>query len=48
MALLTINMQWSAVKNKQRMCNELKADSQAYFFLMKNISCFISIIVHHE
>ncbi len=37
---LAINMQWSALKSKQQMCTEFTADSQAYFFLMKNISCF--------
>ncbi len=34
------NMQWSALKSKKRMCTEYTADSGAYFFLMKNISCF--------
>ncbi len=36
---LAINMQWSALKSKQQMCTEFTADSQAYFFRMKNISC---------
>ncbi len=45
MFLLTINMQWSAVKSKQRMCTEFTADSQAYFYLMKNIVLFNSCAV---
>ncbi len=43
MALLTINMQWTALKSKQRMCTEFTTDSRAYFFLMKNISCLNSL-----
>ncbi len=38
-ALLTTNMQRSALKSTQQMCTEFTADSRAYFFLMKNISC---------
>ncbi len=34
------NMQWSALKSKQWMCTEFTANSRAYFFLMKNISCY--------
>ncbi len=34
------NMQWSALKSKQRMCTEFTADSWEYIFLMKNISCY--------
>ncbi len=33
------NMQCSALKSKQWMCTEFTADSRAFFFLMKNISC---------
>ncbi len=38
------NMQWSALKSKQRMCTEFTADSRAYFFLMKNISCYMDFV----
>ncbi len=38
--VLAINMQWSALISKQLMCTEFTADSRAYLFLMKNISCY--------
>ncbi len=37
---LAINMLWSALKSKQWMCTEFTAHSRAYFFLLKNISCY--------